>query len=461
MNSSRRRALARALGNAFLTADDWTVRPLVASAEAAIGSRPRWLFRLAREVLAAYPRRPADRPREFARFIELSPILQRAIARALASGQPLRVVSIPPARTRMAPSRPWPVPELHDANDLAELLETEHLEWFADVSFRQRRAKPGPLHHYRYLWTIAASGRPRLLEAPLPRLKRIQRTLLEQVLAPIPVHPAAHGFAPGRSAITGARLHTGAPTVVNLDLASFFTTVSAGRIYGIFRTAGYPEPVAHLLTGLCTTRSPVRVISAMPRSTGDHNEIRSRLRSPHLPQGAPTSPALANLAALALDRRLAGLAASIGLTYTRYADDLTFSGDLSDRAAIRLIGGVERIVRAEGFSVQPAKTRVRHAFQRQVVNGIVVNERPNLTRAEYDQLKALLHNAVRLGPDSQNRDQHGDFRAHLLGRIAWATQLHPERGQRLRAAFDRIEWPADQLNRVTASRSTSAAAARE
>ena len=90
--------------------------------------------------------------------------------------------------------------------------------------------------------------------------------------------------------------------------------------------------------------------------------------------------------------------------------------------------------------MQPGKTRVRRAHQRQLVTGIVVNQRPNLAREDFDALKALLHNAVRFGPESQNRERHPDFRAHLLGRIGWVQQLNPDRAARLRASFDRIVW---------------------
>jgi len=101
---------------------------------------------------------------------------------------------------------------------------------------------------------------------------------------------------------------------------------------------------------------------------------------------------------------------------------------------------VTAIVAAEGLRVQPDKTRVQRAHQRQSVTGIVVNTRTNLARPEFDQLKALLHNAVRHGPASQNREGRSDFRSHLLGRIGWVQQLNPDRGRRLRESFDAIAW---------------------
>ncbi|HLW94657.1 MAG TPA: reverse transcriptase family protein, partial [Solirubrobacteraceae bacterium] len=139
--------------------------------------------------------------------------------------------------------------------------------------------------------------------------------------------------------MTHAECHAGKHVVVRLDLEDFFTSIRAARVYGIFRTAGYPEAVAHALTGLTTNVVPGNVWRAIPRPAerqqiAAHHRQGQRLASPHLSQGAPTSPALANLAAFRLDLRLAGLAASLGLSYTRYADDLTFSGGrvLVDRA---------------------------------------------------------------------------------------------------------------------------------
>ncbi len=399
-----------------------------------IRARRKWLSVVVREVLEAYPRPPHDRPRELAAFIEQTETLHRVKARDR---------RIPPAPTQMADRVRPLVPPINNETELAHLLELDvhALTWFADVKGLQRRAAPGPLHHYRYTWRPGRNGRARLLEAPKPRLRQIQRTLLDEVLGPIPVHPAAHGFVPGRSALTAAQAHLNSPIVISLDLASFFSSLTADRVYAVFRAAGYPQPVAFQLTGLCTTRTPVNVLKQMPPAENGFR-LRGLLRQAHLPQGAPTSPALANLIVAGLDRRLSGYAQACGLVYTRYADDLTFSLPSPGRLdPNRIVDAVTGIVRDERLSVAPDKTRVQRNHQRQIVTGIVINQRPNLPRDEFDRLKALLHNAVQHGPESQNRGQEADFRAHLLGRIAWVEQLNPARAQRLRESFDRISWP--------------------
>jgi hypothetical protein len=233
---------------------------------------------------------------------------------------------------------------------------------------------------------------------------------------------------------------------VRIDLEDFFGSIAAGRVYGILRSAGYPEAVAHTLTGLMTNVVPVSFWSSIsrpadPRLLAAHHRLGRKLATPHLPQGAPTSPAVANLTTFNLDRRLTGLARAFDARYTRYADDLTFSGParLAGSAAI-LRRAVAEIAGAEGFRVNDAKSTLVTRAGRQRVCGLVVNAHPNVARAEYDLLRAILHNAALHGPASQNRDSIGDFRAHLLGRISWVASVSPARGQKLRREFAAIGW---------------------
>jgi RNA-directed DNA polymerase len=290
-----------------------------------------------------------------------------------------------------------------------------------------------------------AAGGYRLLEAPKPRLRRIQRWLLDQVIAPIPVSPAAHGFVTGRSIRSFVEPHVGWQVVVRMDLADFFASVTRARVAALFRRVGYPAAMASTLSGLCTAATPDAVLTAHPRD-GDLSRrflTNARLRDLHLPQGSPTSPALSNLAAFHLDRRLTALAAAYGANMTRYADDLAFSGDRAFARALRFfVPQVEEIARAEGFQVNARKTRAMPRGRRQRLCGLVVNDRANLPRRHTDNLRALLFNAVRFGPDSQNRDGRADFRAHLEGRVAWAASINPVRGRRLWVLFDSIRWQA-------------------
>lgn len=437
-------AAAVALAAAFL-AGPWDPPAMGRRGKRILRDRHHWVTDLARTVRYEYPERPADRPRELAAFIAVCPQFRAAVEHREGTPWPIPFV-LPPPVEMVAPR--FGVPVLHDPPALAAWLGVTpaHLDWFADRFSFERRVTEERLRHYHRSWIRKADGSGRLLEAPKRELKDLQRMVLHGILDRIPPHPAAHGFTRGRSALTGARLHAGRDVVLHLDLESFFTAVTAGRVYGIFRTAGYPEPVAHCLAGLCTTTTPAWVRRQAPPAPSFGMVARRRrmleaLAVPHLPQGSPTSPALANLATLAFDRRLAGLATRFGATYTRYADDLTFSGDrpLISRAG-RLIAAVDAIAADEGFRLNDVKTRVRTKAQRQLVTGLVVNDHPNVARADYDRLRAVLHDAAVNGPVAANRDGHPDFRAHLLGRIAWAAATNPTRAEKLHTAFAAIPW---------------------
>jgi RNA-directed DNA polymerase len=412
-------------------------------AKRAVGDRRKWPLELAHAVRAGFPDRPSDRPRELAEFIEACEVFQVALADR---ARPLRVHVWMAAPTEMASPR-WPVPVIDDLAALATWLGVtqDRLVWFADRRSLERSVTDERLRHYRRRWVRKQDGSARLLEVPKVETKDMQRQVLHHVLDRIPVHPAAHGFRRGRSVVTAAAPHCGRAVLMRLDLEAFFASVSAGRVYGTFRMAGYPEPVAHALTGLCTTVTPPAVLHGSPEvplaHLAKHRRMLGDLRGPHLAQGSPTSPALANLAAFALDRRLEGLASKLGATYTRYADDLVFSGgpDLLRRSStvVRLVGG---IARDEGFRLNDAKTRVRTSGQRQAVTGLVVNERLNVPRADYDRLRAVLDDAATNGPGHANRAGHPSFREHLEGRIAWAGAMNEARAAKLRRAFERIEW---------------------
>jgi RNA-directed DNA polymerase len=440
--------VARGLASAFL-AGEWDPPAMTSRGQRAVAERRTWLRDLALATRHEFPVAPLDRPRELATFLSVCPPLVKAFERAWRRGRAEpRIVRWYVAPTAMAEAR-WPVEPLDDLAALGRMLglSSGDLAWYCDTKGLERTVATEGLRHYRYRWIAKASGGSRLIEAPKPILKHLQRVLLREILERIPVHPAAHAFCRDRSAVSFATPHCRRAVVVHLDLSDFFASVGAGRVFGIFRQCGYPEPVAYALTGLLTNSVPARVIAGVDAPTradlrDAHGRLGRRLTHPHLPQGAPTSPAVANLAALGLDRRLAGLAATSAGSYSRYADDLAFSwaSARSERQVAQFLAWVERIVRDEWFRTNDTKTVVRRAGERQRLAGIVVNERPNLERRDYDRLKALLHNCERTGPAAQNRSGRPHFEEHVRGRIAWAKHLNPGRGERLEAAFSRVDW---------------------
>ncbi len=284
--------------------------------------------------------------------------------------------------------------------------------------------------HYIRFEVPKRSGGVRVLHAPHQTLADAQRWVFENVLRKLEVEEPAHGFVTSRSIATNAAPHAGKALVVNLDLKDFFPSITFPRVRSVFRRTGYSPAVATILALLCT-ECPRRQVSYDGRSYHVATNPRG------LPQGACTSPALSNLVCRRLDRRLAGLTRHLGLTYTRYADDLTFSGDASfeDRIGY-LIVSVRHIASDEGFAIQDAKTRVLGRNAAQVVTGLVVNDRPKASRSEIRRLRAILHRARFEGLEAQNRDGRPDFPAYLRGKIAFVAMTQPELGARMLAEFE-------------------------
>lgn len=342
-------------------------------------------------------------------------------------------------------ARKWESPAIESVGELGDWLELKpgELEWFADLKALGYRKTSEPLRHYSYRVLMKDSGSIRLIEAPKSRLKELQRKVLSEILEKIPAHPAVHGFVKGRSIRSFIAPHVGRRVVLRMDLRDFFPSFSGARIQAMFRTLGYPESVADLLGGISTNATPRSLWKQVTSQIDPKHlwEMWSLYTRPHLPQGAPTSPALANICFYRVDCRLAGLAESAGAHYTRYADDLAFSGDEEFEACVeRFSTHVAAILMSEGLSVHHRKTRVMRQGVRQHLVGLVANQRMNVIRRDFDLLKATLTNCVRSGPESQNREGHPRFREHLEGRVGFVETINPGKGGRLRGILKQIRW---------------------
>lgn len=262
-----------------------------------------------------------------------------------------------------------------------------------------------------------ASGGTRTISAPRAALKKIQRRILDEILAKLPVHAASHGFVRGRSVLTNAKPHKGAALVIKMDLRDFFPTIHYRRVVGLFLRIGYAEEVANALAGLCTHRAKL----------ADGFVLWPGV----LPQGAPTSPAIANLLCRRLDSRLSGLAKGAGGVYTRYADDLTFSfAKVPDKGIGRFAWWVDQVCQQEGFVENTAKRRVLQRHNQQRITGIVVNSGLHIPRAARHNFRALLHN-IRLDGLAAHARGRKDFRAYLLGFASYVRMVQPALGRAL------------------------------
>ena len=219
-------------------------------------------------------------------------------------------------------------------------------------------------------------GEFRIIDAPVPTLKYIQRGLNFAFQCVYIPHNSAMGFVRHRSVVDNARVHTGQRIVFNIDLKDFFPSITSGRL--LHRLMSKPfslnKEVASIITDLC----------CYTNSEGLHV----------LPQGAPTSPTITNIICERMDRKLSRLSKAYGLKYTRYADDITFSGMGNPFAdGSRFCKSMRNIIEnEEHFIINTDKTRLCHKGSRQEVTGLTVNEHENVSRKYIKQLRTLLHN---------------------------------------------------------------------
>jgi RNA-directed DNA polymerase len=323
-----------------------------------------------------------------------------------------------------------------------------------ELRFLSFDRKTSNVSHYVRFQVPKKSGGVRLISAPMPRLKAVQHWILHNILERVALHGCAHGFRVGRSIVTNAVPHVGAETIINLDLKDFFPTITYRRVKGLFRSFGYSEAAATILGLLCTEPTTEEV-----ELDGRKYFVATGAR--HLPQGAPTSPAITNALCRRLDRRLLNMADELGFTYTRYADDLTFSASgESLRHLSSVLARVKATVAHEGFTVHPEKTRVLRRSRQQEVTGIVVNSKANVSRQELRRFRATLHQIEKDGPAGKRWGHSEDVIASIQGYANFVYMVNPEKGaelqQRVRLIVEKYDWqPARLSPRPPAKSSTT------
>jgi retron-type reverse transcriptase len=249
--------------------------------------------------------------------------------------------------------------------------------------------------HYTRFEIPKRSGGGRLISSPKPKMRKAQTWINENILSQLVPSKYCYAFRPGTSIVDNAKQHLNKSILVKFDLKDFFPSITFSRVRGYFQYLGYNPGISTVLALLCTdaprARVTVKGISAIV-ALGERS----------LPQGACTSPALANLIASRLDNRLSGFAAYLDedWTYTRYADDLTFSTSDAEADLAPLMGAVKRIAVDERFEINLKKTKVMRSPKRQSVTGLIVSSEVRIPKKVIKQIRALFHNIETKGEEA-------------------------------------------------------------
>lgn len=338
-----------------------------------------------------------------------------------------------------------------EANGAPAILTLMHLAKRMDVSHKFLRSVIGSKEgsHYRDFYISKRNGGGRRIAVPSPELMAVQRWIVREILRDRPVHPASFAYARGSSIYACARRHAGAGWLLKLDIHDFFESVPEKSVYRVFREIGYSRLVAFELARLCCRPwiSPPpdkRVERSVPNSSRRGIDYYRRDLTGYLPQGAPTSPMLSNLVFRALDERLTQLTTGHGLIYTRYSDDLTFSGptnSFSRARATAIVSEVRELLAARRFRLHERKITVVPPGGRKVVLGLLVDRAaPRLSR----ELRGRLEDHVR-GVEKFGIAPHAAVRGfasatgminHIAGLLRFAGHIEPGFADPLRARFE-------------------------
>jgi RNA-directed DNA polymerase len=350
---------------------------------------------------------------------------------------------------------------------LPTLLTLRHLAHLVQVDYGLLRAivsrkVEDPYKVFRIHKRVPAGqkSRFRIICVPEPTLMKVQRWINERILSAGPalgyVHPASVAYSKGSSIYTATKQHCGCRWLIKLDIINFFESISEIPVYKTFLSFGYEPLIAFELARLCTRLGTLT--KSRRRWRWQSNSARYLSipayrfeRMGHLPQGAPTSPMLANLSVRSLDERIDSLADNFGLVYTRYADDIVLStndGAFTRDIAQDVIGRVYQVMVASGLSPNTAKTHIASPGSRKIVLGLQVDgEFPRLTRKFKDNLRQHLHFLLRgdVGPTLHARHRRFSavigLRKHIEGLVAFARYVEPAFGNRCDAELAQVQWP--------------------
>ena len=251
---------------------------------------------------------------------------------------------------------------------------------------------------------------------PSNTLKYIQRWILENILNNIKISEFAKGFEKNISIVDNAKVHLNQKCIINMDLKNFFPTINIDSVFRIFNYYGYTKEISFILSKICTYKGK-------------------------LPQGSPASPKIANIVCLRLDKRISKLCEKYDAKYTRYADDITISGNKGIENIIKI---VREIIKDEGFFVNNQKTRFAYNNKRQEVTGLNINSgKVTISKKYKREIKQEIYYCQKYGVE--NHLEHigcnkAFYKEHLYGKVYFVNMVEPNIAKKLLNELEKINW---------------------
>lgn len=313
-------------------------------------------------------------------------------------------------------------------------VNIEHIKTFCDST---------RIKNYKRFKLKKKRGGFRVIQTPTQEIKYLQRWILFNILDKLTTHTNCTGFEKEKSIKQNAEFHLKSEAILKIDLMRFFDTINEKRIYGIFKNIGFQKNLAVSMAKICTIEPDEKFIKSFKKNEIQIKDFIVNNKEGVLPQGAPTSPKLSNLVTLKLDKRLLGLALKNQLNYSRYADDITFSGSVEKLKKIKKI--IYKIIQEEKFFVNYSKTKLLIRGNPFFVTGLSVNnDKVTIPRKRKINIEHHLYHCLKNGVENHLKVSginHRNFKDWLLGNIAFIYSVEKELGQRYFDEFNKIQWP--------------------
>jgi len=298
--------------------------------------------------------------------------------------------------------------------------------------------------NYKFFTLKKRNGGHREIMAPKGQLKNIQKWINYYILGQVKIHQNSFGFIKGGSIKDNAKIHANQECILNIDLLKFFDTITQERVFGMFKQFGYHPNLARLLASLTTAKHKEWYWNQI--DLDKHPELKklAEKKPKIIPQGAPTSPAISNIICRKLDNRLFKLAHKCNCKYSRYADDITFSGSKSDLPSLKLIN---KIIVEEGFYINKDKIGYYSKGSKQYVTGLAINDGVRIPRNRKREIRKILHyckiNGVENHKKNTGIDNKSHFKEWLAGNIAFIHDIEPDKAKILWNKFNDLDWGED------------------
>lgn len=325
--------------------------------------------------------------------------------------------------------------------NLPVIFSLKHLAILSGIEFQELKSIINSRHnHYSYYLIKKKKGGCRRIIAPHSNIKSLQKWIQINILDNVELSPFATGFIKEKSILDNAKMHENKGVILNLDLSNFFETINERRVYGIFKSLGYAPNLSVEFAKICTASISDYRFEQLSEEEQEYFKDLHSLKESVLIQGAPTSPGISNIICRRLDHRLSKLANKFGVSYSRYADDITISGDI-DR--LPNIGVIRKIIENEGFIINWNKVGKYRTGQKQMVTGLLIDKKVRIPKKFKKDIYRHLYFCKKYGVSSHFQrvsPDKGYRREWIIGKILFVHSIEPDEAKKMMKLVEQINW---------------------